>query len=470
MNKSKYFLEKEQNKEFLTEQQQPTGKMKKIIPSLLFTFFLSLFYPIKLTRQQNPSTASPHAPLPAGAGDAMPLAIPFLHLPPNPAPFHHPFRIHRTQQSHPHLSLRTRRPSASAAAAAEAENPSAPVDVEMVRGQDGVWTARSPTVVILWDLDNKPPRGPPFLAANSLIAAASLLGRVVSISAFANRHAFSHLPAWVAAERRDRRALDRAERAGTAAPSVPYTCAVCGRRFPTRPDLTRHFRQLHERERNKKLSRLRSLKGKKRQKYRERFITGNTKYEDAARELLTPKVGYGLASELRRAGVQVRTVSDKPQAADHALKRQVKHSLACGVDWMVLVSDDSDFTDTVRNARAADLRTVVVGDVCRALGKVADIWLPWDRVENGEVDEGMLRSCTLSEFGQDKEDEQGEEFRLDWDTSDLDDVVDDIVGMRTSLLGAAAISAFADEDITDGIFGVDNMFWSSDDEEEDGYL
>jgi hypothetical protein len=137
---------------------------------------------------------------------------------------------------------------------------------------------------------------------------------------------------------------------------------------------------------------------------------------------------------------------------------------------MVLVSDDSDFTDTVRNARAADLRTVVVGDVCRALGKVADIWLPWDRVENGEVDEGMLRSCTLSEFGEDKEDEQGEEFRLDWDTGDLDDVVDDIVGMRTSLLGAAAISAFADEDITDGIFGVDNMFWSSDDEEEDGYL
>ncbi|CAL5051252.1 unnamed protein product [Urochloa decumbens] len=400
----------------------------------------------------------------------MPLALPFLHPSPNPAPSH-PFRIHRAQQSHPHLSIRTRRPLA---AAAEAENPSAPVDVEMVRGRDGVWTARSPTVVVLWDLDNKPPRGPPFPAATSLIAAASLLGRVVSISAFANRHAFSHLPAWVAAERRDRRAMDRAERAGTAAPSVPYSCGVCGRRFPTRPDLTRHFRQLHERERNKKLSRLRSLKGKKRQKFRERFISGNTKYEDTARELLTPKVGYGLASELRRAGVHVRTVPDKPQAADHALKRQVKHSLACGVDWMVLVSDDSDFTDTVRNARAADLRTVVVGDGCRALGKVADIWLPWDRVENGDVDEEMLRNCTLSEFGEDQEDEQGEDFRLDWDSSDLDGVVDDIVGMRTSLLGATTISAFADEDATDGIFGVelngDSMFWSSDDEEEDGYL
>jgi len=140
---------------------------------------------------------------------------------------------------------------------------------------------------------------------------------------------------------------------------------------------------------------------------------------------------------------------------------------------MVLVSDDSDFTDTVRNAHAADLRTVVVGDGCRALGKVADIWLPWDRVENGEVDEEMLRSCTLPGYGEDQEDDRGEEFRLDWDTSDLDDVIDDIVG-RTSLVGATTISAFADEDVTDGIFGVelngDSMFWSSDDEEEDGYL
>ncbi|CAD6337554.1 unnamed protein product [Miscanthus lutarioriparius] len=396
----------------------------------------------------------------------MPLALSFLHLPPNTAPFHS-FRVHRTHHSHPHLSLRTRRASATASGA-EAENPSASADVEMVRGRDGVWTARSPTVVVLWDLDNKPPRGPPFPAATALIGAASLLGRVVSVSAFANRHAFSHLPGWVAAERRDRSALDRAERTGVVAPSVPYSCAVCGRRFPTRPDLTRHFRQLHERERNKKLSRLRSLKGKKRQKFRERFISGNTKYEDAARELFTPKVGYGLASELRRAGVHVRTVSDKPQAADHALKRQVKHSVACGVDWVVLVSDDSDFTDTVRNARGADLRTVVVGDGCRALGKVADIWLPWDRVENGEVDEEMLRRCTFAEYREDQEDERGEQFIGDWDASDFDDVVDNIVGMRTSLLGATTISAFADEDITDGIF--DSMFWSSDDEEEDGYL
>lgn len=131
----------------------------------------------------------------------------------------------------------------------------------------------------------------------------------------------------------------------------------------------------------------------------------------------------------------------------------------------MLVSDDSDFTDTVRNARAADLRTVVVGDGCRALGKVADIWLPWDRVENGEVDEEMLRSCTFSEYREDQGTERDGQFIGDWDAGDFDDVVDDIVGTRTSLLGATTMSAFADEDIADGIFGVeltgDNMFWSS---------
>uniref|UniRef100_A0A0A8ZT55 Uncharacterized protein n=1 Tax=Arundo donax TaxID=35708 RepID=A0A0A8ZT55_ARUDO len=86
----------------------------------------------------------------------------------------------------------------------------------------------------------------------------------------------------------------------------------------------------------------------------------------------------------------------------------------------------------------------------------------------------MLRSCTLPEFGDEQGEERNEEFIVEWDTSDLDVVVDDIVGARTSLLGAATMSAFADEDITDGIFGVelngDDIFWSSDDEDEDGYL
>jgi hypothetical protein len=36
-----------------------------------------------------------------------------------------------------------------------------------------------------------------------------------------------------------------------------------------------------------------------------------------------PKKGYGLAPELKRAGVYVRTVEDRPQAADEALMKHM---------------------------------------------------------------------------------------------------------------------------------------------------
>lgn len=148
------------------------------------------------------------------------------------------------------------------------------------------------------------------------------------------------------------------------------------------------------------MNRMKSLKGKKRQRFKERFITGNHKYAEAARTLVTPKVGYGLAAELRRAGVFVKTVEDKPQAADWALKRQMQHSMSRGIDWLVLVSDDSDFSEMLRKARASNLGTVVVGDWDRALGRQADLWVPWNRVENGEITEEDLvpRSSRSGEF------------------------------------------------------------------------
>ena len=73
----------------------------------------------------------------------------------------------------------------------------------------------------------------------------------------------------------------------------------------------------------------------------------------------------GLASELRRTGVPVRTVSDKLQAADHELKRQVKHSVACGIDWTVLVSDDEFRLDW----DTSDLDDVLEEPVCLGLGR-----------------------------------------------------------------------------------------------------
>ncbi|KAL9330608.1 hypothetical protein ACSQ67_000218 [Phaseolus vulgaris] len=231
------------------------------------------------------------------------------------------------------------------------------------------------------------PSRPPYDAAVSLKTLAARFGEVTDFSAYANRHAFVHLPQWVLHERRERRSLDILERKGVVTPSEPYTCGVCGRKCKTHMDLKKHFKQLHQREREKKLNRLKSLKGKKkRDRFKERFLRGNHKYNEAARTLLVPKVGYGLAAELRRAGVFVKTVEDKPQAADWALKRQMVHSMSRGIDWLFLVSDDSDFSEMLRRAREADLGTVVVGDWDRALGRHADLWVPWSAVENGEVD------------------------------------------------------------------------------------
>lgn len=260
----------------------------------------------------------------------------------------------------------------------------------MVKTKEGFYAPKQSKVVVLWDLDNKPPRGPPYEAAIALKTVAERFGEVVDMSAYANRHAFSHLPGWVVEERRERRHLDVLERKGIVTPSELYVCNVCGRKCKTNLDLKKHFRQLHERERQKKLNRMKQLKGKKRQRFKERYVEKNHKYEEAARNLITPKVGYGLARELRRAGVFVKTVEDKPQAADWALKRQMLHSMSRGIDWLFLVSDDSDFREMLRKAREGNLGTVVVGDRDRALGRYADLWVPWMSVENGEVNEKDL--------------------------------------------------------------------------------
>ncbi|XP_076955116.1 uncharacterized protein LOC143629838 [Bidens hawaiensis] len=341
------------------------------------------------------------------------------------------------------------------------DHPSSPAstsEIDMVRNKDGIFTAKPKKVVILWDLDNKPPRGPPYDAAVSLITLASRFGDVIDASAYANRHAFIHLPHWVLQQRRHQRHQDNLERKGVVAPPEPYICTVCGRKCKTNVELKKHFQQLHVREREKKMNRMKMLKGKKRQRFKERFISGDLKYVEAARSLVTPKVGYGLAGELRRAGVFVKTVEDKPQAADWALKKQMQHSMSRGIDWLVLVSDDSDFVEMLKRARASSLGTVVVGDWDRALGREADLWVSWSRVENGEVTEEELVIRSRSDDG-----DEGL-FVSDFDERGLDELVGKRGGFSQS-----RISMFSEgeEDYEDD--GSDYLSDSSDDDEEDDW-
>lgn len=345
----------------------------------------------------------------------------------------------------------------------------------MVRNKQGIYTPKPKKVVVLWDLDNKPPRGPPYEAATALIKVAKRFGVVVDVSAYANRHAFIHLPRWVVDERRERKQLDILERKGIVSPPRPYVCTVCGRKCKTNLDLKKHFKQLHERERQKKLNRMRSLRGKKRQKYREKYISGNHKYNEAARVLAQPKVGYGLAGELRRAGVYVKTVEDKPQAADWALKRQMQHSMSRGINWLFLVSDDSDFSDMLRKAREADLGTVVVGDWETALGRHADLWFPWHRVENGELREEDLlprKRVEREEFNRD-EDSDGlfsiSVFDEDPEDSELDNVVKQIVGGRSGFRDIR-ISAFSEGEVQEDDEEEEEGEWVIEEVDEDYFL
>ncbi|CAN1186070.1 hypothetical protein LINPERPRIM_LOCUS35974 [Linum perenne] len=248
-----------------------------------------------------------------------------------------------------------------------------------------------PSVAIFWDLDNKPPNStPPFEAALKLKRAASSFGIVSYCVAYANRHAFSHVPLPVREQRKDRKQLNQLENKGLIKPLEPYLCKVCGRRFYNNEKMMNHFRQIHEREHQKRVNQIESARGKRRVNLVGKFAMKMQKYKNASREVLTPKVGYGLADELRRAGFWVGEVSSKPQAADLALKeRMVDVMDKRKADYLVLVSDDSGFAGVLKEAKLRCLKTVVIGNMMMddsvGLKRVADAGFSWQEVLMGKA-------------------------------------------------------------------------------------
>ncbi|GAU27299.1 hypothetical protein TSUD_05250 [Trifolium subterraneum] len=253
-------------------------------------------------------------------------------------------------------------------------------------------------VLILWDLDNKPPRGPPYNAALSLKTLAESFGDVVSISAYTIRHSFFNLPQW----HRDKN-------------PNPNTllCRVCGHQCRSIYDLNVHFEKVHLYQHHKWLKRLSKVKFSR---HKVGFIRKRHIHNEAARTIAPPRVGFGLAKELRRAGVFVKIVEvgDKVNAADSSLKREI---MSGGVDWLILVSDDSEYSEMLREVREMKLgNVVVVGDYWdRYLGRNADLWLPWNVVENGKVEEMMnlMGRKTLTEGLDDELEEEEDDENVD---------------------------------------------------------
>ncbi|OVA11852.1 zinc finger protein [Macleaya cordata] len=299
-------------------------------------------------------------------------------------------------------------------------------------------------VAIFWDLDNKQPKSfPPFDAAIRLKKAASSFGFVHYMIAYANHHAFSYVPPDVREQRKERKVLNKLENRGVIKPVVPYLCRVCGRKFHTNDKLVNHFKQLHEREQVKRLNRLESSRGKRRVQLVGKLSMKMEKYKNAARDVLTPKVGYGLADELKRAGFWVRLVSDKPQAADVALRNQMVEMMdRKRADCIVLVSDDSDFVDVLREAKLRCLKTVVVGDNNDgALKRCADVGFSWKEIMLGKAkkeavsvvgrwkDRDVLKKLEWtykSELGEDESDIDDSEFEIE--DEDIKDTVSEAGG------------------------------------------
>ncbi|KAK7310278.1 hypothetical protein RJT34_07690 [Clitoria ternatea] len=76
-----------------------------------------------------------------------------------------------------------------------------------------------------------------------------------------------------------------------------------------------------------------------------------------------------------------------------------------GIEWLVSISDDSDFSEMLRRAREANLGTMVVGDMDKALGRHADLWVPWIGVENGDIQEGDLMPKKMDRMRNEASDE-----------------------------------------------------------------
>lgn len=243
-------------------------------------------------------------------------------------------------------------------------------------------------VAIFWDLDNKPPNSlPPYDAALKLKKAASSFGVVRYMVAYANRQAFSCVPPVVKERRKERKTLNQLENRDVLRPIVPFLCRVCGRKFYTNEKLVNHFKEIHEREQTKRLHQIESARGKMRVKLVARFSMQMEKYKNAARNVLTPKVGYCLADELKRAGFWVQAVSSKPHAANIALRDHMVDMMNKKlVECLVLVSDDLDFMDVLKEARLRCLKTLVVGDINDgALKRVSDVCFSWKEIMMGKA-------------------------------------------------------------------------------------
>lgn len=260
-------------------------------------------------------------------------------------------------------------------------------------------------VLVLWDLDNKPPLGSATDTAHGLRRLAERFGEVTEIAAYANKHAFIgiRMKKETRSQRRQEKLSSLSELSGPYSfggdyldpldailgggmeplseemEPEPLRCHVCGQKSKNEKALRKHFEQLHAREQKKKLVHLASVKGPaKKAKLFTKLQPKLEKYALGAHYINNPEAKEaaaldgleGLKGELERAGIVVNTVADGPDTADHAISRQIRRATRTRssktpaqdvIHRVVLVSDDKGFVPELRKARASGLSTHVIG-------------------------------------------------------------------------------------------------------------
>ncbi|KAL1329547.1 hypothetical protein AAHE18_12G049300 [Arachis hypogaea] len=224
-------------------------------------------------------------------------------------------------------------------------------------------------VGIFWDLDNKPPNSiPPFEVANKLRIVASSFGVVRHMVAYANSHTFTGVPHAVRQWRKEKELYNRLESKGVIKRNESHVCRVCGRKFYTNEKLVNHFKQLHESEQMKRVNQIASARGNRRVKLVAKYSMKMEKYKKTARDILTPRVGYATT-------------------ADHALESHMVDMMDHRwVECIVVVSDDYDFANVIREAKLRCLKTVVIGDTSDGvLKRIADTSFSWEEILMGKA-------------------------------------------------------------------------------------
>ena len=116
-----------------------------------------------------------------------------------------------------------------------------------------------------------------------------------------------------------------------------------------------------------------------------------------SKQVLVPKVGCGLVGEIKRVGFWVRTMSDKPHAANIALKKNMMDCMDRGIDYLYLVLDETDFVEVLKVARVKSLRIVIVGNNSGGLKRFAYPYFLWREVANGQVQKNVVSNLGLWE-------------------------------------------------------------------------